>query len=76
MVVDVSFTYLVDLTVSNAWRRLHCIVNPNNRVNQLWFRRHIARTYLSAKDDNKCRQTTSRIEGEEKENNVHNLQKI
>lgn len=61
----VLFTYLVDLTVSNAWR-LYCIANPNNRVDQLWFRRHIARTYLSDKKDNKCRQTSSRIEGEEK----------
>ena len=61
----VLFTYLVDLTVSNALR-LYWIANPNNRVDQLWFRRHIARTHLSDKKDNKCRETFSRIEEEKK----------
>lgn len=71
----VLFTYVVDMTISNSWR-LYCITNPEDRVDQLWFRRHIARTYLSDKKENRSRQTSSRIEGEDRKNNGHNPQKI
>ena len=56
----ILFTYLVNLTASNAWR-LYCTANPNNRVKQLWFRRHKARTYLSDEKVYKYWQTTSNI---------------
>lgn len=71
----VLFTYVVDMSISNAWR-LYCIANPDDRMDQLSFRRHIARSYLSEKKNNKTRQSSSRIDGEERNNNGHNPQKI
>lgn len=40
----VLFTYMVDLSISNAWK-LHSLCNEN-KMPLLLFRRHIARTYL------------------------------
>lgn len=70
----VLFTYMLDMTISNAWR-LHCMVNPDDRMDQLTFRRQIARAYLTRKH-RKARQSSSRIDGEDRNNNGHNPEKI
>lgn len=55
------FTYMIDMAVSNAWR-LHVMCN-DNPMDQLMFRRHIARFYLRQGEQKKSRQAASIVEG-------------
>ncbi|XP_022827111.1 piggyBac transposable element-derived protein 3-like [Spodoptera litura] len=56
----VLFTYMLDMTVANAWR-LH-VMSHDNPMDQLTFRRHIARYYLR-QGQRKSRQAASIVEG-------------
>ncbi|XP_060801114.1 piggyBac transposable element-derived protein 3-like [Amyelois transitella] len=53
----VLFTYMLDLTVSNCWR-LHTLCN-DVKMDQLQFRRSIARHYLRQETDRRSRPTAS-----------------
>lgn len=57
----VLFTYLLDVVIANAWR-LH-VMSRDNPMDQLMFRRHIARYYLRQGEQKKTRQTASIVEG-------------
>lgn len=52
---------MVDMTVANSWR-LHVMSN-DDAMNQLMFRRHIARYYLRQGEQKKSRQSASIVEG-------------
>ncbi|CAH2095727.1 unnamed protein product [Euphydryas editha] len=56
----ILFTYVIDMPVSNACR-LHAMTN-NNPMDQLMFRRHIARFYLRQGEQTKSRQAASVVE--------------
>lgn len=71
------FTYLLDLAVSNAWR-LHvtlCKAENITPMDQLSFRRSIARSYLQP-TASKRRQTSSTIIGPDCKNNGHNPERL
>lgn len=57
----VLFTYMLDLSIANAWR-LH-VISSENPMDQLMFRRHIARYYLRQGGQKKSRQSGSTVEG-------------
>lgn len=53
----VLFTYMLDLAVANAWR-LHILTN-DDKLDQLQFRRYIARHYLRHTSSENLRRTAS-----------------
>ncbi|CAK1601731.1 unnamed protein product [Parnassius mnemosyne] len=68
------FTYLLDMSISNAWR-LHTLAG-SECLDQLAFRRHIARNYLQLRNCNKSRRSGSTIGGLSPSNNGHNPGKL
>lgn len=58
----VLFTYMIDMAISNAWR-IH-VASRDNSMDQLLFRRNIARYYLSqVSQKHIARPSSSNVEG-------------
>lgn len=55
----VLFTYLIDMAIANAWR-LH-VMSHEDKMDQLLFRRSIARYYLRQKSTHKARPSSSSV---------------
>lgn len=70
----VLFTYMVDMMVSNAWR-LH-VMSKEDPMDQLLFRRNIARHYLRQESHKKGRCTSSFVEGLSKDGSGHYPKKL
>lgn len=71
----VIFTYMLDLSVANAWR-LH-LLTAEEKMDQLQFRRSISRTYLrSEKSDGRRRNPSSVVSCMRLDNIGHFPQKL
>lgn len=57
----VLFTYMLDMVIANSWRLL--VMSNDTPMDQLMFRRHIARYYLRQGQQRKLRQSASVVEG-------------
>lgn len=70
----VLFTYMVDMAVANAWR-LH-VISKEDPMDQLLFRRSIARYYLRLEMPRKVRPSSSSVEGLPKDGIGHYPKKL
>jgi hypothetical protein len=57
----VLFTYMIDMTIANAWR-LH-VLSHQDRMDQLLFRRHVARYYLRHTTSTRNHPSSSSVPG-------------
>nr|XP_026496431.1 piggyBac transposable element-derived protein 2-like [Vanessa tameamea] len=70
----VLFTYMVDMAIANAWR-LH-VISHSDSMDQLLFRRTIARYYLRQKTQHKARSSSSLVPGLPQDGIGHYPQKL
>jgi hypothetical protein len=57
----VLFTYMIDMTIANAWR-LH-VLSHQDHMDQLLFRRHVARYYLRHTTSTRNHPSSSSVPG-------------
>ncbi|CAK1592870.1 unnamed protein product [Parnassius mnemosyne] len=70
----VLFTYLLDMAVSNSWR-LH-VMSKDDPMDQLLFRRSLARYYLRQETLKRARPSSSLIEGLPQDGSSHYPRKL